>query len=143
MAEDHNLDALIAQKDAVQARLEALGTPETDTEEQKKLRSLLEQQLDTLTDREEVIRSGRVSRVLADKRFKELRRRGELPTLKKRHPGCDVLTGLCRKRDQTEKDDNSPEQVDRFVDRLWLSHLMYPTVPIVSCAALFDVEFPF
>jgi len=48
-------DALAAQKATVQARLEALGKPETDTEEQKKLRSLLEQQLDTLTDGEEVL----------------------------------------------------------------------------------------
>ena len=47
-------DALAAQKATVQARLEALGKPETDTEEQKKLRSLLEQQLVTLTAAEEV-----------------------------------------------------------------------------------------
>ena len=48
-------DALVAQKATAQARLEALGKPETDTEAQKKVRSLLEQLLNTLTDGEEVL----------------------------------------------------------------------------------------
>jgi hypothetical protein len=45
----------------------------------------------------EIIRPGRVSRMLAGKGFKKLLRRGELPPLKESHPGCYILTGLYRR----------------------------------------------
>ncbi|MGH9428069.1 MAG: hypothetical protein ACRD2L_17440, partial [Terriglobia bacterium] len=111
-------NALAAQKSTLQARLEALGKPESDTEEQKKTRPLLEQQLDTLPAIEETLQKRASYQIDIDtlpQKLRELeaeRKQQTLPSLGTKSQVSDQLREQYEAQFQTAR-----QEVQKLIEQ--------------------------